>query len=82
VVCPLLGDSSWKLVLGNLVLLMHLCYDIGELGRAMSMPTKSMWIKGLGVYLQQEEVLKLSFLGPLYYFPLGLNYKIPLLLWF
>lgn len=70
-----------ELVLRNLVLLIHLCYDIGQLGRTVSMPTKSMSIKGLQMYLEHEEVLKLNVPSSLYCFPLGPNCKMPLLLW-
>jgi hypothetical protein len=49
---PIVGDGwdGWLMenwFWGNLVLLMHSCYDIGGLGIIVSMPTKSMWIKGL-----------------------------------
>jgi hypothetical protein len=60
----------WGFLTGNLVLLMHLSYDIGELGKTVSMPTRSMWINGMGVYLQHKGVLQLrvpgslSFCGP------------------
>jgi hypothetical protein len=55
---------------------MYLYDDIGELGKTMSMR-----FKALGVHLQHEGVLKRSVAKSLYFFPLGSNFKVTLLLW-
>jgi hypothetical protein len=45
----------------------------------MYIPTRSMHIKGLGVYLQLEEVLNFNMHDSLYYFLLGPNPKMQIL---
>jgi hypothetical protein len=45
----------------------------------MYIPTRSMQIKGLGVYLQLEDLLNFNMHGSLFYFLLGPNPKMKML---
>jgi hypothetical protein len=58
---PIVGDSRLmrKSSMEISMIDVHV-YEDGGMGRIVSLPMRSVWIKGLGVHLQHEELLHLG----------------------